>query len=98
MRARIVNRVLAGEQRSPAWRADGRGGVPAMKDGPFARQPIEVRRLPVLATVERHIAIAEIVGVDEEDVGGTILGENGLERQQDYQEEDDAYSHDVTIT
>ena len=62
-------RVLAGEDRGAARRADRVGGEDARQQRALARQPIEVRRLvdarPVGADRVRRV----IVGHDEDDVG-----------------------------
>ena len=62
-------RVLAGQNRGAARRADRVGGKDARQQRALARQPIEVRRLvdarPVRADRVRRV----VVGHDEDDVG-----------------------------
>ena len=55
-------------QGGPRGRADGAAGVVLSKTRAFTRQSIQMRSLEAGLTVRAEIAVAEIVGLDEQDV------------------------------
>ena len=62
--------VAAGQDAVARGRADGRGTMGVGEDHAFARQAVEVRRADFGFRVEAaQVAVAEVVGEDEDDVG-----------------------------
>ena len=68
-----LGRVEACQERRPAWRADGRGDVGALVDGPLGGESVEVRRPGRRVAVGREDR-AQVVGDDPDDVGPPRLG------------------------
>ncbi len=66
--ARLAPRIFAGEHRVAGRRAGGGRRMCVGETDAFARQPIDVRRLDARGAVGGDIAVAEIVGVDQDDV------------------------------
>ncbi len=62
-------RVRAGEQRTPRRRADRRPHVEREQSSALGRELIDSRRVVHLRAVAAEVAVAEIVAVDEHDVG-----------------------------
>src|SRR4029079_19548563 len=63
-----VSRMEAGHQRRPRRRAHGAARVVLGEADPFARESIDPGRLDLRLPVRAQIAVAEIVGLDDEDV------------------------------
>ena len=61
--------VLAREQGIPRRRARGRSGVTVGEPQSLLRQPVDVRRLDPRRPVAADVAIAEVVGINQDDVG-----------------------------
>jgi hypothetical protein len=63
--------VLVATRQQPGARrpADGAGGIAVLQDDPVFRKGINVGGGDVGAAVEAHIAIAEVVGKQDQDVG-----------------------------
>ena len=61
--------VLAGDEGVAGRRADGAGGVGVGEAEAFARKPVAMRRLDGLRAVTAEVAVADVVGKDEDDVG-----------------------------
>ena len=51
--------------------------VEAGEPRPLSREPVDVRRLDVLRAVSTQIAVAKIIGHDEDDVGLGSFGGRG---------------------
>ena len=66
-------RHAPGQERGPRRRAVGRGGVALCELHAFGCQTVEVGRLDHGISEAGQIAIAEIIGEDEENVGGPSL-------------------------
>src|SRR5207245_2708757 len=68
--------VSAGEEPGPRRRADRAGDVTALAANAGIREGVEVRRGHLRAAVEADVAIAEVVGEEDDDVravgGGRI--------------------------
>ena len=84
-----VTHVPAGHEHAARRRADSRPGVELREADPLGRQPIEVRRLDDPLPVRTEIAVAEVVGQDEDDVrprrglrGRTCGGQRSQARPQ----------------
>ena len=77
-------RVLPGQDRGAARRADGVGREHVLEERAFARQPIEVRRLVDLRPVRADGVRRVVVGHDEDDVRAVgAEGDTGGECRQD---------------
>ena len=63
-----VARVLARHERAARGRTDARPGVALGEARAVGRQAVDVWGLYVLATVARQVAVAQVVGQDEDDV------------------------------
>ena len=61
--------VLAGHEAAARRRADGAAGVGLGEAHALGRQAVEVGRLDALLAVAAEVAVAEVVGQDEDDVG-----------------------------
>jgi hypothetical protein len=68
--------VEACHQRAAGRGADGAAGVDLGEAGTFGGHAVDVWRLDFLLAVAAEVAVAEIVGEDEDDVGRAALGEN----------------------
>src|SRR5687768_17115044 len=62
------------ENRAARRRATRRADVEVGAAYPFRCEPVDVRRLRLLVTIARQIAIAEIVDEEQEDVGRRCTG------------------------
>ena len=81
----VAEGVLAGDERIAGWRADRGRGVGVGEADAFAGELIDVRRLDLGRAIAAEIAVADVVGQDEDDVGrsrrGTssfCIGDSGL--------------------
>lgn len=83
--------ISPGEQRVPRRRAHAGGCVPIREAHPLRREPVDLRRLdfPTLRLVALHVAITEVIGEDDEDVGfvGWCSLQCGQRNQQQDEEE-----------
>ena len=68
-RAAVMQRVLAGHQLRTARLAHRLGEPGAVEGESLAGQAIDVRRLRVLASVQRQVVVCAVVGHDDEKVG-----------------------------
>jgi hypothetical protein len=75
-------RPLAGEDAGARGRANGARGVGIGEFRTVAREAIEIRCLVKRAAIDREIALAEIVGEEENDVGLRRSGEGGGGQRQ----------------
>ena len=81
--ARLAPRIFAGEHRVAGRRAGGGRRMRVGETDAFARQPIDVRRLDARGAVGGDVAVAEVVGVDQDDVRpGLGCRHRGRERRQ----------------
>ena len=64
-----MTRVLPRHQGRPRWRTDGCARIKLRKLYSFFCQPVDVRRFDKFLTIKTHIAIAEIVGQNKNDIG-----------------------------
>ncbi len=60
--------VVAGHQAAAGRRAYGRAGIGLRKAHPFRGDPVEVRCLHLPGAITAEIAVAEVVGQDQQDV------------------------------
>ena len=65
--------VLAGHEAAARRRADGAAGVGLGEAHALGGQAVQVRREDVLLAVAAEVAVAEVVGQDEDDVGARRL-------------------------
>ena len=77
--------VSSGQQHRPSWRAADRD-VEVREANALISQPVEVRRLQHGVAVTREVAVALVIGDEEDDVGqtwrliqwgGRCVGEDG---------------------
>ena len=71
--AQAVPRMQTGHQRTSRGRADCRTGIELGKPHPFLRQLVEPRSADLLLPITSQVAVAEIVGEDEDDIGLVML-------------------------
>ena len=71
-----------GEQRVARRRAGRRAAVAVGEPQAFLREPVDVRRLDRGRAVAAEVAVAEVVGVDQDDVRRRGLGGPCSERRQ----------------
>ena len=64
----MARRILTGEQRHPARRANGARGVSAIEVRPFAGHPVEVWRIETGGAHATEVIGAMLIGGDEQDV------------------------------
>src|SRR5206468_13023923 len=72
--------VFARHQRATRWSADSVAGVDLSEAHPFGRQAVDVRRLNHLLPEAAEVAIAQVVGQAENDVGfraGALRAQHG---------------------
>ena len=79
--------VLAGHEHAARRRADGGAGVELREAQALRRQPVDVRCGDLLLPVAPEVAVAEIVGEDEDDVGPRIRGGQRAHHEQGQQAE-----------
>ncbi len=78
--------IAAGHERGPRGRALGAVGIALGESHAFGGEPVEGRRFHVAAAVAAEVAIAQVVGEDQDDVGptrqcgGAILSLSGQRR------------------
>ena len=70
-------RILPGEQRGAAGRADGIGDKRIREPHAFLGEPVDVRRLVHLRAIGGDGVLRVVVGEDEEDVGSWLSSECG---------------------
>src|SRR5262249_20061860 len=76
--------VHPGEKTGARRRADGRGDVELSELGSFSGETVDVRRGNEVAAVAADVAVAHVVGEEEEDVGfGGGFGGVGARGEQD---------------
>ena len=74
-----AKRIAARHQRRPRRGAERRRAVELRQPRPFGRHAVEVRRFELRMAVAAEVAVAEVVGQDEDDVRAAgILGANRL--------------------
>ena len=66
--------IAASQQVVAAGRADRRRRVPLGESHPFPRQPVDVRRPDLRRAIAADIAVAEVVGENNDDVGPPFRG------------------------
>jgi hypothetical protein len=76
-----VAHVVAGHQGAPGRRADGAPGIVLGEPHPFGGHLVEARGLELLLAVAAQVAPAQVVRVDEDDVG-LLLGLRCGEQQE----------------
>ncbi len=64
-----VPRVQPGQQGTARWSADGASRIELREPHPLSRHPVEPRRADAALAVRAQLAVPEIVGKDEDDVG-----------------------------
>ncbi len=69
-------RIAAGEQCRPRRRADRRGDHEAGEPAPFSGEPVEMRRADRLRAKAPEVAVALVIGEDDDDV--RLRGGKGL--------------------
>ena len=75
--------VVAGHQATARRGADGAAGVALREAHALRGQAVEVRRLDLLLAVAAEVAIAQVVGQDENDVGRSgRIGRDGPMRKE----------------
>ena len=79
--ARLSPGILAGEQGEARGGAGGGTAVGVGEAEPFAGDAVEVRRFDRRRAVAAEIAVADVVGVDEDNVGAIGLGGDGSPRR-----------------
>ena len=83
--SRPAPRVLSREHGVARGRAGRRGRMRVGEPETFLRQSIDVRRPQARRAVRRHVAVAKIVSVDEDDVRarlGVRRGDTGAEENE----------------
>lgn len=68
-----VSCIFTGHQCATWWRADTRSGITLVESSTRSSQFINVWSLDSLAAVAGEIAISQIIGKDENDIGSVIL-------------------------
>ena len=71
-------RIAPRLNRRPGRRTDGAGGVAVGEAHSLPGQPVDVRRLVILAPLARQILPAEIVDEDDDQIGWAIIGRRPL--------------------
>jgi hypothetical protein len=69
-----ARRVATRQERGPARRTDLRAGVEVREAHALGGHPVEVRRADRRAAVAAEVAVALVVGQDDDDVGGCRSG------------------------
>ncbi len=71
--------VITGHKRGAGGGADGAAGVRLSEADAFGGHAIKVGRLDPFLTITAEIAVAEVIGHDENDVRRTLLWKQGVE-------------------
>jgi hypothetical protein len=87
-----VSSVLAGHQRAARRRADRAAGVILREAHAFSRQTVDVRRSESPLPVTAQIAVAQIVSLNEDDVGSGLRRKGRRKRDENNTGEDDCSS------
>ena len=61
--------VKAGHEHAARRGADGRAGIGIGESHAVGGQAIEIRRFDLLLAVAAEVAVAEVIGQDEDDIG-----------------------------
>src|SRR5687768_13947353 len=83
----MPRRVVAREEAGAARRAVAGAGVTGGEHQALLREPVEVGRLHEIAALIRDVFPAEIVGVDEDDVGARRRRGGGGEDEEREEEQ-----------
>ena len=78
--------IAPGEQPVPRGRANGRGRVGVREPHPFTSQPVDARRGDLRGAVATDVAVTQVVGENDDDVGMAGCGiaeHNATDRQKD---------------
>src|SRR5262245_16952871 len=94
--------VLAGHEGAAAGSADGAAGVKLRELHPRGGQLVDVRRLDLVLAIAAEVAIAQIVGKDEDDVRLAFLARrarrDGDEPASDHQRQEQTYHDQSSIS